>query len=226
MDKPFSGKVVLVTGAGRGAGRGVALAFAAAGAVLALNDVSPLNVEETAIEITARGGMAQVFVHDIAKKVAVQALVNQVIDAFGRIDILVNCANVEPRAALMDMDEWDLHRAFEVNAIGTFLMMQSVARVMRARGGGTIVNVVNLAGRQVLPDRSAYVASRAAVTALTRYAAHELAAYHIRLGAVQVSVDAAAITDEELARAVLSFCADEATMPGTIFSLGGPDGVQ
>jgi NAD(P)-dependent dehydrogenase (short-subunit alcohol dehydrogenase family) len=130
----FKEKVVLVTGAGKGLGRATAQAFAAHGATVAANDISPMNVEALVAQI---GGQAKAYLHDIAKKVAAQAMINEISDDFGRIDILVNCANVEPPAPLLDMDEWDLHRVFEVNSIGTFLMMQSVGRVMRAQGGSS-----------------------------------------------------------------------------------------
>lgn len=181
----FKEKVVLVTGAGKGMGRTVAETFARRGATVAANDISPMNVETVAAQINGNGGQAKAYVHDIAKKVAAQALINEITDEFGRIDILVNCANVEPQAALLDMDEWDLHRVFEVNSIGTFLMVQSVARVMRAQGGGTIINVIKFSAEM---NRSAYSASRAAVAGLTQPAAAELAAYNIQLHAVTMGL--------------------------------------
>jgi NAD(P)-dependent dehydrogenase (short-subunit alcohol dehydrogenase family) len=183
--KDFEGKIVLVTGAGKGAGRALAEAFAARGATVAANDISPMNVEAVVAQINASGGQAKAYLHDIAKKVAAQALINEISDDFGHIDILVNCANVEPQAPLLDMDEWDLHRVFEVNAIGTFIMIQSVGRVMRAQGGGIIINVVKLS-----PDvnRAAYDASRAAVAGLTQRAASELAPHNIHLHTVTVGL--------------------------------------
>jgi NAD(P)-dependent dehydrogenase (short-subunit alcohol dehydrogenase family) len=174
----LDGKIVLITGAGRGQGRELALALAARGATIALNDISPLNVDEVAAKISSAGGLARVYLHDVAKKVAVQTLVNQVVDDFGRIDLLVNSANVEHPAGLLEMDEWDLHRVFEVNTIGTFLVMQSVSRVMREQGGGIIVNLLGDLSRELPP---AYAASRWAVAELTRRAAVELTAHHIRL---------------------------------------------
>lgn len=176
----LAGKIILITGAGKGAGRALALALAARGAWIAANDISPVNVETVVDEICAAGGRARVFLHDVAKKVAVQALINQLSDEFGRIDVLINCANVQPPAPLLDLDEWDLHRAFDVNSIGTFLMMQSAGRVMRAQGGGLMINVVKL------PELGpvSFIASRAGVAAMSQRADAELRQYGIRVYAV------------------------------------------
>lgn len=173
----FSEKVVLITGAGRGMGQTLARELAARGAALALNDISPLNVDAVVEEILAAGGRAKAYIHDIAKKVAVQAMVNQVVDDFGRLDALFNCANVQPPAPLLELDEWDLHRVFEVNAIGTALMMQSVGRVMRQAGGGVIINLVKLPA----DAPASYLASRGGIAALSQRADEEWQPYGIRV---------------------------------------------
>ena len=202
----FDGKVVLVTGAGKGSGRAVASAFAAQAATLAANDISPMNVEALVTQIQASGGQARAYLHDIAKKVDAQALINEISDDFGHIDILVNCANVKPQAPLLDMDEWDLHRVFEVNSIGTFLMVQSVGRVMRAQGGGIIVNVVKL---PLQASYSAYAASRVAVAGLAQPASTELAAHQVRLHTVTVGLpqfDNVGQAYDDLSQAVIALC--------------------
>jgi len=175
----FTDKVVLVTGAGKGTGRAIAEAFAARGAIVAANDVTPINLDETVARITASGGCVKAYVEDIAKKMPVQALVNEVLDDWGRIDILVNCAEVEPRFPLLDMDDWDWQRTLDVNLTGTFLLMQSVGRVMRAQGGGVMVNLGARAKSR--ENRGAYFVSKAGLVALTEQAAGEFAAYHIRV---------------------------------------------
>ena len=178
---------MLITGAGKGAGRRLAAAFAKLGASVAANDISPINVEELVQEIKASGGNARAYVDDVAKKVGVQALVKQVEDDLGRIDILVNHAAVEPRSALLDMDEWDWHRTLDVNLTGTFLMTQSVGRMMRSQGGGVIVNLiapdswVTEADRDESPLRAAFIASLAGLEAFSQQAARELASYGIRV---------------------------------------------
>lgn len=204
----FRDKVVLVTGAGKGNGRLISEAFAELGAKVAANDVSPINVEEVVAGIQGRGGQAQAFVEDVAKKVGVQALVNAVTDDWGRIDILVNSANVEPVTPLLDMDEWDWHRVLDVNLTGAFLLIQSVGRVMRTQGGGVIVNMIPLSGRTG-PGRAAYTASKLGLLGLTRLAAEELSPYGICVHAVGMGLTDVAwveTRDGEMAAVVLSLC--------------------
>jgi NAD(P)-dependent dehydrogenase (short-subunit alcohol dehydrogenase family) len=182
-------KVVLITGAGKGAGRVLALAFAERGAVVALNDISPVNVDLVVAEIIARGGQARSYVEDVAKKVGAQYLVNSVEDDFGGIDILVNHAAVEPHTPLLAMDEWDWHRTLDVNLTGAFLMMQSVGRVMRGKGKGEILNIVAGSGKGVGKDAAAYLSSMAGLAALSHQADLELSPLGIRVYAVENSTD-------------------------------------
>ncbi|MBI5824977.1 MAG: SDR family oxidoreductase [Chloroflexi bacterium] len=182
-------KVVLITGAGKGAGRKLAEAFAEHGAIVAANDISPINVEEVVNGIIARGGKAKAYVEDIAKKVGAQAVVNNVEDGFGAIDILVNHAAVEPHVSLLKMDEWDWHRALDVNLTGAFLMMQSVGRVMREKGGGVILNLVTGAGEGGVKEAGAYFASKAGLAELSIQADHELNPNGVRVFAVENSAD-------------------------------------
>ncbi len=211
----FDGMVVLITGAGRGSGRALSEAFAARGASVAANDISPINLDLVVEQIRAAGGRAEAYVDDVAKKVAVQALINQVIDDLGRIDVLVNHAAVEPHFPLLDIDEWDWHRTLDVNLTGAFLLTQSVGRVMREQGGGVIVNLLPLAGRDELSDRAAYVASLTGLLGLTRQAAFELAPFNIRVHAVGTGITADHAADaavpSDLIKAVLYLSSPAAT---------------
>lgn len=175
----FAGKVVLVTGAGLGPGRALAEAFAAQGARVVVNDLTPINLDETVARIQAAGGQAQPIVADIASKLALQTMLHQILDVYGRLDILLNCAGVNPPDELLKMDEWDWRRALDINLTGPFLLMQSVARMMRDQGGGSIVNWVSLRG-----DSAAAAAGKAGLLGLTDLAAHQLGAYNIRINAV------------------------------------------
>src|SRR6185369_16516379 len=109
-------------------------------------------------------------------KVGAQLIINQVEDDFGRIDILINHAAVEPRIPLLDMDEWDWHRVLDVNLTGAFLMSQSVGRVMRANGGGIIVNLLSESSHD---HESAFVASMNGLRGFTSQAARELSSFGI-----------------------------------------------
>ncbi|HIE25155.1 MAG TPA: SDR family NAD(P)-dependent oxidoreductase [Anaerolineales bacterium] len=181
-------KVVLVTGAGRGYGREVAKAFAKQGARLALNDISPLNLNRLVKEIEEMGGEAKAYVQDIAKKIPVQGLVMHVEDDFGRIDILINYSAVEPKKPLLEMDEWDWQRTLLVNLSAPFLMTQSVGRMMKEKGGGVIVNLIPLAGRWDKVGETAYLSSTLGMVALTHQAARELAEHHVRVHAVATGI--------------------------------------
>jgi len=197
----LKGKVVLITGAGKGTGRKLAVAFAQQGAIVAANDISPINVEEAVAEINANGGQARAYIDDVAKKVGAQGLVKQVEDDFGRIDILVNHAAVEPRFQLPDMDEWDWHRTLDVNLTGAFLMTQSVGRMMREQGGGVIINMVTEAGRDPRngddesPMRAAFFASMAGLETLSQQAARELESYGVHVHAVKSDTGLEVILD-------------------------------
>ena len=184
-------KIVLITGAGKGAGRVLALAFAERGAVVAANDISPVNVEQVVAEIIMHSGQAKAYIEDVAKKLGVQYLINSVEDDFGGIDILVNHAAVEPHMPLLDMDEWDWHRTLDVNLTGAFLMTQSVGRVMREKGHGAILNIVPGTGKGVNATREAgaYLSSMAGLTALSHQADRELSPHGIRVDAVENSAD-------------------------------------
>ena len=182
-------KVVLITGAGKGAGKKLAEAFAEHGAIVAANDISPINVEEVVKGIVARGGKAKAYVEDIAKKVGVQAVVNSVEDDFGRIDILVNHAAVEPHGSLLKMDEWDWHRTLDVNLTGAFLMTQSVGRVMVGKGGGAILNLVAGAGEGGVKEAGAYFTSKVGLAELSAQADRELSPHGVRVVAVENSAD-------------------------------------
>lgn len=231
-ESEFDGKVVLVTGAGRGLGRAIARAFASEGAHVAANDLTPVNLDETLAMIVREGGMASGFLADISRKMEVKALVTQVIETFGAIDVLVNNAGVSPRIEILSMDEWDWDRTLAVNLKGPFLLTQAIGRSMVDAGVGVIVNVASAQAIHGTLDRSgAFLASKAGLLALTRQAALELAPHGIRVNAVCPSVPNAWVSSESasedyrnrftedaeeeiretLARVVLYLCSPRAT---------------
>jgi NAD(P)-dependent dehydrogenase (short-subunit alcohol dehydrogenase family) len=184
MDE-FADKVVLITGAGRGHAREIALSFSSLGASVAANDINPTNLDDTISQIRTKGGKAEAFIFDIAKRMPIEAMVSQVVDHFGRIDVLVNHASIQPRAFILDMDEWEFHRTIDVNLGGPFFTMQQVGRVMQQQGGGSIVNLISaLESGFTQAGYTAYHASQSGLIGLTQASANELSVFNIRVNAV------------------------------------------
>jgi len=183
----FSGKVALVTGAGRGLGRAIAKALAQEGAALVLNyHESADGARETAEEAARLGVRAVPVRADVSRSSEVRILFAEAHRTFGRLDILVNNAGVFSRAPLLDVTEalWD--HVLGINLKGAFLCAQAAARLMTAQGSGVIVNLASGGGLSPRPgyETSApYAASKAGVVMLTRRLALELAP-HIRVNAV------------------------------------------
>jgi 3-oxoacyl-[acyl-carrier protein] reductase len=178
----FSGKVALVTGAGRGIGKAIAGALAGSGAAVAVNDIDTASAERTAGEL---GRGARAFPADVADPGAVARLVDDVVAHYGRLDILVNNAGIEPKAPILELSIDDWQRTLDVNLSAAFYTSQAAGRVMRAAGGGAIVNIASIAGHNIpLPNRASYVASKAGLVGFTRECAREFAAYGIRVNAV------------------------------------------
>ena len=178
----LKGKVVLVTGAGRGLGRELAVAFADQGAIVAANDLTPVNLDVTLKLIHERGGKVKDYLFDVAIRMQAQAMLDEIVDDLGRLDIVVNHATVRPRASILDMDEWDWRRTIDVNLSGPFFLIQAAGKIMERQGGGVVVNIgeadVNLDG---LTEHAAYHASKIGLAGLTRQAGNELGKKNINV---------------------------------------------
>ncbi len=178
-------RVILITGAGKGAGRALALAFASRGDIVAANDITPINLDDTLDAIATAGGRARGYVADMAKKMPLQTTIEQVLVDWGRLDILVTNARVAPQASILEMDEWALRRTIEVNLTANFLALQSVGRVMREAGGGVILILVGPQNQRG-SLQAAYQASNAALETLALEAAREFWSYRVRVYAVHL----------------------------------------
>ena len=190
----FQNQVILITGAGRSRGRSIAKVFASRGAIIAANDLTPINLDETVHQITLAGGSSKEYIFDVAKKMPVQALLEQVREDWGRLDICIHCAQVKPQAALLDMDEWDWQRTLDVNLSSAFFLLQSAGRIMHQQGGGRIVCLINV------PDEifnhagySALQASKTGLIGLVLSAAQELGEYGVWVCGVVAGAPGAAI---------------------------------
>ena len=185
MRQGFFGKAVLITGAGGGIGRATALAFATAGAKLALADIDQAAGELTATLVRAKGGTALFVRTDVTRAAEVEALVKATVAAYGRLDCAFNNAGIEiEHARITECDESTFDRVTAVNVKGVWLCLKYELAQMAAQGGGAIVNTASVAGLKAAPRMAAYAASKHAVLGLTRTTAVEFAKQKIRVNAV------------------------------------------
>jgi NAD(P)-dependent dehydrogenase (short-subunit alcohol dehydrogenase family) len=181
-----AGKTALITGAQQGIGRAMALAFAAAGADIAINWLDDQQATQgIANEIQRHGRRAFPIKADMARIEEVREMVSAVERELGPIDILINNAAVFPRVAFLDMTEGDWDHVLTINLKGACFCAQFVAKAMAAAGRpGGIINIASGAAFRSSPRGVHYVASKGAVVSMTRAMALELAPYHIRVNAI------------------------------------------
>ncbi|WP_149537504.1 SDR family NAD(P)-dependent oxidoreductase [Siccirubricoccus phaeus] len=198
-------RVALVTGAAGGIGRASALALAEAGWDVALADVREAAGAAEAVRVLGRRALAMAL--DVTSKAGVEAVVARILAEFGRVDALVNVAGVVGFGSAAEMPEAEWDRVLAVNLKGTFLACQAVIPAMRAQGGGRIVNIGSIIGKnggnarpwldraeQQRSGSAAYGVSKAGVHALTFFLAKELAADNIAVNAVAPGPIASAMT--------------------------------
>ena len=181
----LDGKVAIVTGAGRGIGAGIALAFAEAGADVALGARTLPEVEAVAAQIRALGRRAIALPCDVMQRAQLEALVEQTTKELGRIDLLVNNAGGAPWTPFLKTSERAFEEAYRFNVTSAFLLSRLAVPRMLEHGSGVIVNVSSAMGRVTDRGFSAYGAAKAALSHLTRLLATELAP-KIRVNALAV----------------------------------------
>jgi len=182
----LEGKTALITGAARGIGRAFAEAYAREGAQVAIGDIDNDRARISAREI----GEAAIAVEmDVTRQESIDAAVAATVDAFGRIDILINNAAIFTAAPIVEIERADYTRVFDINVSGTLFTMQTVARHMIEKGiKGRIINMASQAGRRGEPLVAVYCASKAAVISLTQSAGLNLIRHGINVNAIAPGV--------------------------------------
>jgi dehydrogenase/reductase SDR family protein 4 len=180
----LEGKVALITGGSRGIGRASALALADAGANVIVSSRKIADLEPVAEELRAKGVKSMAIAAHNAKTEDSKALVEKVMQAFGRIDILLNNAGTNPYyGPIMDQDEKTYDITMNVNLKGIFILSQLTAKIMKPQGGGCIINTSSIGGLRA-GDLGVYCISKAAVIMLTQVMAKEWGQFNIRVNAI------------------------------------------
>jgi len=181
----FENKAVVVTGAGSGFGEAIATRFAREGARVVLADVNEANGQRVTSAIVKEGGAARFVRTDVSRSAEVKAMIDEAVSAFGGLDVLVNNAGFSHRTMPMwELPEEDYERVFATNVRGVYLGCKYAVPVMKARGGGVIVNTASIGAVAPRPGVTAYNATKGAVVTMTRGLAIEVAPFGIRVNAV------------------------------------------
>ena len=191
----LTGKTALITGGGRGIGRAVALAYARAGARVAICARTEAELAETRGEIEAAGGNAVAIPCDVSQPAQVERMVRQALEEFGRIDVLVNNAGIsgpEGPLANVAIEDWDA--VLHVNLRGAFLCARAVLPHRMERRQGSIINVSSWLGRDSTTGWGPYGVSKWGLEGLTRYLATEGRSYRIRVNSVSPGFVATRLT--------------------------------
>ena len=219
----MTGKVVIVTGGGRGIGRAICERFASAGAQVVAASRSAKELKETSSAIESSGGKCHSHVTDVGNSADLQKLIADTVSRFGRVDVLVNCAGVAPKAPFDQMEPvlFDTIRAVNIDAV--YHACRFVWPIMKKQGGGVIITISSIASADPFPGFAAYGASKAWLNLWTRALAEEGRPQNIRVFAVAPG----AVETRMLRDAFPTFPSDQTLLPsdvaGAVFGLCGED---
>jgi 2-hydroxycyclohexanecarboxyl-CoA dehydrogenase len=175
----LKGKIAIVTGAGQGIGRGIATKLAAEGATVVVTDINEDTAKETAATIGGVGIRT-----DVTSRESVEAMVEQVMRQFGRIDVLVNNAGWDKSGPFVDSDPADWDRIIAINLYGVLHTSKAVLPIMAAQGAGSVVNLASDAGRVGSSGEAVYSAAKGGVIAFTKATAREMARHQVNANCV------------------------------------------
>ncbi|MDI1430492.1 MULTISPECIES: SDR family NAD(P)-dependent oxidoreductase [Polyangium] len=223
----LDGKVAIITGAGGGIGRAEALLFAQEGAKVVVNDVggardgtggSDAMARKVVEEITAAGGVAVANFDTVATAAGAAGIVKTALDAFGRIDVLVNNAGILRDKTLLKLDEEQWDSVIAVHLRGTFLVTQAVVKQMIAQGGGgRVVNTTSVSGMVGNFGQSNYAAAKAGIYGFTRTAAIELQKHRITVNALAPVAKTRMTEDLPMFQAGMESLTPEHIAPAALF---------
>jgi NAD(P)-dependent dehydrogenase (short-subunit alcohol dehydrogenase family) len=228
MAADLSGYTALITGAASGIGRASAIAFATAGASVALVDIDADGLADTAAAAAALGPRAEALVADVTDLQDVTGAIGRAVEIFGRLDAAHNNAGVPgPYVPLDEYEEEDFMRVLQVDLVGVWRCMRAEIRHMRAQRSGAIVNTSSMLGAAAMPYNGAYIAAKHGVHGLTRAAALELGGTGIRVNAIAPGVTqtgmTSAVSDELLAAVPLGRIAEPAEIAAAVVWLCSPE---
>ena len=223
MDIRLDNKVVLITGGGKGIGKAAAHCFAESGADVAIGDIDLDSAEQTAESVRKRGRRSVAFKVDVANPGDGQLLVDQTVEALGRLDVLINNAGISHPMPSVEMPAEIWKSIISVDLDGVFFVSQAAARQMIKQGGGAIVSLASVSGRLGFAGRAPYCAAKAGVIALTQVFAVEWASHNIRVNAVAPGYISTELVEKNVARGVVDIAGVSRRTP--MNRLGTPEEV-
>lgn len=181
----LSGKLAIVTGGSKGLGLAMAAGLASAGANIMLVNRNATEGISAATQLTHDFSIKAIsFPADITSQEQTEAMATAAMDAFGKIDILINSAGINIRGAIDEVTPEDFNKVMEVNVKGTWLCCRAVTHYLKKNGSGSIINLASTLGLVGLSNRTPYTASKGAVVQMTRALALELAPFNIKVNAI------------------------------------------